>query len=187
MTFARHGHLPWLQIETCFRKWPLHVTLQIGFHVHVTVFFHGFKLKSVLGIGMCMIGFFSHCFESDPVSWDFMFMLQSFSMAWNWNDRPPWIQFGSCFRENHVQVKKIFHLFKSKTVSGDRMCLLRSVFIASSCIEVDLNWNVCLGMTCACYAHFPLITITLTNDFNKEFPVKSNVRVADKSLLLLTI
>ena len=154
---SRYGFFPWLQIEICFRDW----------HVHDR--------------------FFSHCFESDPVSWDFMFMLQSFSMAWNWNDRPPWIQFGSCFRENHVQVKVIFHLFKSKTVSGDRMCLLRSVSIASSCIEVDLNWNVCLGMTCACYAHFPLITITLTNDFNKEFPVKSNVRVADKSLLLLTI
>ena len=58
----------------------------------------------------------------------------------------------------HVTV--IFHCFEREPVLGESMCML------GSC-SMDLNWNLCSGMACACYAHFPFITITLTDDFNK--------------------
>ena len=64
---------------------------------------------------------------------------------------------GTCVRGEHVHVRLIFHGFKLELVSG---------------------------MACACYAHFPFITITLTDDFNKEFPVESITKSLQQELLM---
>ena len=54
-TSGSYGQFPWLQIETCFREWHLHVTL------------------------------FSTAFILDLVLWDFVLISPSFSMSSNEN------------------------------------------------------------------------------------------------------
>ena len=127
--------------------------------MQITVIFHGFKLGTVLGHGMCIFRFFpivangSLCYDIACAHYgNFL-----------------WLRIGTCVRGGHARVTAIFHAFPLETcvrrldayvtfifhgfelgpVLGDCKWVLRS-------FSMVLNWDLCWEMACACYGHFPL-------------------------------